>query len=104
MLEEYHKSFGIANHDSFGDSRPLSMVAYFAYEDPVIGSAFEQRAEEFANLELGRIWNMSFDEFLGLPHHICDLLVEKAIPRRKKEESDADSVLSDLNKAAKGLK
>jgi hypothetical protein len=48
MIEQYHRQFGIAQHED--SDRDLSLVAMHAAEDPVSASLLVDRIKEFAEL------------------------------------------------------
>ena len=98
LLDRYDTIFGICNHDLADPSKTLLHVAMHAAEDFTSGSLLYERLDQFADLQVGKFFNISLTEFLELPSDVCTHLLEKSASMQKTEGTLAGNMLDQLNK------
>lgn len=97
MAEQYLLHFGLTTEAAL-DVRPLGIVAMYDAEDPLLGSLWEERLEEFCELELNQLTGLSFIDYLDLSRHQIIAMNAVAIRIKKKRQATQDGGLSDLEK------
>lgn len=92
LLDRYETAYGIHNHDNDDPSRPLAVIAMHRCEDPSEGCLLYERIEQFAELKVGKYFNISFPDFMDLPSDICKKILETANRMFKVEAELAESL------------
>ena len=97
MLEKYEIKYGICDHNVSGNTRPLLLQAMHPTEDATTNSLLELRIEQFAELRIGRHFNISLNEFFNLPRDVVLKMISVANKMQKIEGSVASDLLSNLD-------
>lgn len=85
MNEVYETTFGIYNHFTGPNRKPLDSVTLHPTEENGITSALDESFDIYTANGIKDVFGLSLSEFLKLPSEICKSLVEKAgiITRQK---------------------
>lgn len=78
IRDSYETSHGIFDHTSPQGDDPMALVRMHWSEDMVTNGRLHIWLKKFAELRIGSIFNISFDDFLEQEKYICELMVEIA--------------------------
>lgn len=98
----YDKLYGIADHDSFGDNRPMSLVALYPKETVSPYSTLARNLRRFAALRIGELFNMSATDFFNQPRDICEMMFSIAEDKTLMEERETNQINQQMAKAMRG--
>lgn len=95
LLRSYLTRYGLADEETL-KARPASLVAFHSAEDPYRGNLRFDRMADFAELGIGDLFNMSYDQYLRRPRHeLLEMNAYAEKVKRRKNTANADA----LNKA-----
>ena len=96
LIDRYDTGYGIYNHDSIINDRPLAVIAMHPAEDISLVSTIRERVEQFAQLQVGKFFNISFKEFLEFPNDVVLMILETSSKMQQKDSSAASEILDQL--------
>jgi len=99
LRERYETMFGIFNHSAAGIDRPLGLVAMHSAENVCIGSTLDERIKQFADLEVGKHFNISLKDMLDLPTDIVNVMLEVSNNRQNVTIKAADALTKESGKS-----
>jgi len=102
LRDRYETLYGIHDHQVEDPMHPMPLVAMWPQEDASTGSLLDERLEQFADLQVGRVFNCSLNEFLSQPSDVCFKMLEIAAKRKNTEVDTTDALLSRINQASQG--
>lgn len=97
LLERYETKYGICNHNVNSNNRPLLLQAIHPTEDITTNGLLEERIEQFAELRIGKYFNISFTEFINQPREVVVKMINVATKMQKIEGNVASDLLSNLD-------
>ena len=97
--ERYETIFGIFNHMALGAERPLALVAMHVGENNCVGSSLDERIKQFAELEVGKHFNISLKDMFDLPTDIVNIMFEVSNKRQNVTVDAADKLAKELDKS-----
>jgi hypothetical protein len=92
----YQTEFGIFNHQH-DHRRPLAPVAFHDKEDTLEGSQWFSHIRKYYHYRIGKVFNMSLDEFMSQPPVITNLLYDIAKSDATQHEKTATSVQKQMS-------
>ena len=95
MRDRYETMHGIYNHE-VGNPHPFALVLKHWNEDNVLGGPLHERINQYVDHQILRHFGLSLDEFLDKPTYMCDLLLQMASDRNRKEKPVIDEALNAL--------
>lgn len=97
LRDSYETANRIFNHSSEeGESDPLALVRLHWSEDTVTGSRLHERMKQFALGNVGKVFNMSFTEFINQPTYVIELMLEVCADENVRKNEAAQSALDAL--------
>jgi hypothetical protein len=92
MLKIYQLRFGFTTEQMLAH-QPASLVKFHKAEDPYLGNTREDHLEDFADLRIGEIFNISFFDYLRQPRHELRQMRDRAQKyRQTKNNFDRDAM------------
>lgn len=97
-LEAYDVTFKLHDHDSRDTQNPLSLVMMHPQEDNFRGSRLQNTIKAFRRHKVGSHYNMSLQNFLRLPRHISDYILEDCLEEARLQAKMAQDALNNIPK------
>ena len=101
LMEQYEKTYKICDHDMYGLTRPLALIAMHPSEDTSTNSALHDMIDKFADLNVYKYFGLSFDKFLELPSETVNKVLEVCAKRNKVEGAITNDMLRNLENSGK---
>lgn len=96
----YEETYGIVNHSSLEGltaEEAFALVAMNDNENSYKNDPMWARAKRFAINRIGHWFNLSYKEFIELPHSTCDMLFEISEEMINSEKPLAAELMSELS-------
>lgn len=95
-LEAYDETYGIADY-SYDDPRnPMALIAMHPKEDYLTNGRMERTIKSYAKYRVLKHYGISLLEFLDLPRHISQVIMDDCLEREKSEGKKAEELLNGL--------
>ena len=101
MLDRYESKYKICDHAAVADARPLSLIGMHPAEEVGLGSILYDSLERFGEENVTKYFGCSINEFLDMPHDICEKLIEISTKLKLRDNTNVNSVLSQLEQNEK---
>jgi len=98
MTDLYETEFGIYNHLSSSNSRPLASVAMFDCEDINTDSLLEESIRTYVSKGIKDIYGLSLIEFLELPIDVIRMMFDIASDEQAKKNKTLSELESQFKK------
>lgn len=98
LMDHYEQTYGIFDHERFGEARPLSVVAMHPKEDATSYSKLYRTIWRFAQHRIYERTGLNLNEFLELPHDIVELLFKISTETSKQQDAPLEQIMKDLKK------
>jgi len=95
-LVRYETDYGIFNHDADNYPLSLALVRFHWSEDTVSTSRLQSLMQRFADYGVGSKFCISWSDFLKMPRHECELMLEISSKRAAEAEKAAENELNAL--------
>jgi hypothetical protein len=102
LRDSYETSFGIYRHDAPNLDDPFALIRMHWSEDTVTGSRLHERMSEYLDADIGKFFNLSFNEYIDNPTYICDFMFQEARRRISREKPVIDALQDALAAGRKG--
>lgn len=94
LRNRYETAYGIFNHHQENIEEPMPLIGFRQAESPEYRSSMRSRMEKFVEYEVGKWFNMSWDEFIKHPRHEILMMLDVS---RKKIEAVSKATTNALN-------
>ncbi len=95
-LEAYDETYGIANYEYDDPRSPFPLVAMHPKEDYVSGSRMEKKIRAFRKHKIHKHYALSLTEFMELPRHIAEFIMEDCLKAEEDDSKKAQTLLDGL--------
>ncbi len=95
-LEAYDETYGIANYEYDDPRSPFPLVAMHPKEDYVSGSRMEKKIRAFRKHKIHKHYALSLTEFMDLPRHIAEFIMEDCLKAEEDDSKKAQTLLDGL--------
>ena len=85
LRDIYEVDFNIYRHDHPQATSPLGLVLMNWNEDTVSQGQLRERLEQYIDVDIFKYFHLSFQEWVDQPSYLCDLQIEIASDRIRKE-------------------
>lgn len=103
LLKAYRVWCGFTDEATL-TQRPASLVSFHKAEDVYLGSMREDHMRHFAELKIGEVFNVSFDQYLARPRHEVEMMRSVAEQVQKRKNTADQNALNEAQKLAEQLK
>jgi hypothetical protein len=94
-MEEYDQTYGIFDHESFGEDDPLAIIGMHPAEDVITGGRIELLMNELMACRIPEITNTPLIDLMNYPRHYLDRLLKEGRKARKKEDDVVDQITAE---------
>lgn len=84
----YDETYGIFDHTKHSHERPLALVGYHPKEDLIEGGMYFTLIREYKQYKIKDHFGYNLTEWMDLPKHIADFLIELADGYNKQSEKE----------------
>lgn len=95
-LEAYDETYGIANYEYDDPRSPFALVAMHPKEDYVTGNRTEKKIRAFRRHKIHKHYALSLTEFMELPRHIAEFIMEDCMKAEEADSKKAQELLDGL--------
>lgn len=111
LKQAYENTFGIFDYIDYAYAetnitdpklkRPLASVELHPAIDSSLDSKLYAHIKLFADLEIGKYYNISLSQYLELPHDIANFIRKDCSSRREKRHSEESVIVKELKNEIK---
>jgi hypothetical protein len=94
-MEEYDQTYGIFDHESYGESDPLAIIGMHPAEDVITGNRIQLLMNELMACRIPEITNTPLIELMHYPRHYLDGLLKEGRKARKKEDDVVEQITAE---------
>jgi hypothetical protein len=98
LLDRYETTYQIYNHEDAG-AHPFGAILMHWNQDTITEGGLHERMREFAALEVGKTFNISFPDFLDQPTYVCELMLKTVRDKIRKDAPELEAAIKALQGA-----
>lgn len=98
----YETTYGIYNHNLPQADHPFALVLMHWNEDPITNGSLHERMNQYIDAEIHRFFHLSFQEWIDQATYVCNLQLDIAKERLRKEGPHLEAAMAALRNAGKG--
>ena len=103
LRSKYEEIYGIRSHEAIDPNVPYPFAAINPLEDYSKHRPSYERIDRFIEERVATLTGMSLKEFLELPRHILERVLESCVKINQKENKQADQLSDNFNNLTKSI-
>lgn len=111
LKQAYENTFDIFDYVEYAQAepniqdpskkKPLASIEMHKPVDPSIGNRLYAHIKLFADLEIGKYYNISLFQYLDLPHDVASYMRKDCSDRREKRHKEETTIVQELQSEQK---
>lgn len=102
LRDRYETTYGIFNHNAPAADHPFALVLMHWNEDAITHGPLHERMNQYIDADIAKFFHLNFQEWIDQPTYVCNLQLDLARERLRKEAPQMEEALRALREGKQG--